>query len=142
MSRAMFVDAVFKQRHSKHKHSLACRRKREEFYLWRLPRRVYKERCIVETPEGLLRRKKKRLKRFDQLVGKNLAKHQTQALSGDFQHMHLTKCTHECAMCIFLFLKIFNFIKEIVHIYIVFFKKVKTIVFVLNLLTCSKIYNF
>ena len=97
---------------------------------------------VLLKHQRVLQRRKKRLKRFVQLVGKNLAKHQTQALSGDFQHMHLTKCTHECAMCIFLFLKIFNFIKEIVHIYIVFFKKVKTIVFVLNLLTCSNIYNF
>ena len=44
-------------------------------------------------------------------------------------------------MCIFLFLKCCNFIKGNVCIYIVFLTKLRLIVFIINLLTCSNIYN-
>ena len=37
-----------------------------------------------------------------------------------------------CVMIIFLFLRCYNFIKKIVHVYIVFLKKVKTTVCILN----------
>ena len=45
-----------------------------------------------------------------------------------------------CAMCIFLFLSFYNFIKGIVYIYIVFFKKFRSLF--LYLQTCSSIFNF
>ena len=46
-----------------------------------------------------------------------------------------------CAMCIFLFLKLYDFIKGIAYVHYIP-KKVKTIVFILNLLTCLNISNF
>ena len=44
-------------------------------------------------------------------------------------------------MCIFLFLEFYNFIKGIAHVNIVFSKKFRSLFFILNLLTCSNIYN-
>ena len=41
-------------------------------------------------------------------------------------------------MCIFFFLKIYNVMKGIMHIYIVFLQKVNVIIF--HLITCSDIY--
>ena len=49
--------------------------------------------------------------------------------------------TVRCAMCIFLSLKFYNFIKGIMRIHIVFLIKPKTDVFIIHLLTCSNIYN-
>ena len=63
-----------------------------------------------------------------------------QALSGDFQrvcgkmHAQILLGVRWCAMSIFLFLKFYNFIKGIMHIHSIF-KKPKTNVFILHLLT-------
>ena len=71
----------------------------------------------------------------------------TQAFSGDFQQVYekmyakITLDVQQCLMCIFLFLKCYNFIKGNVCIYIVFLTKLRLIVFIPNLLTCSNIYN-
>ena len=51
-----------------------------------------------------------------------------QTLSGDFQHAcgkmqaYVPLSVRWCAMCIFVFLRFYNFIKGIVHINIVFLK--------------------
>ena len=56
-----------------------------------------------------------------------------QALSGDFQqargkmHMQILLGMRWCAMCIFLFLKLYSFIKGIMPIYIVFFKNLRQV---------------
>ena len=66
------------------------------------------------------------------------------AIAVDFQpvrdkmHAKITLSVQWCAMCIFLFLEFYNFIKGIGHMYIVFLKKFIPIP---NLLTCSNIYN-
>ena len=63
-----------------------------------------------------------------------------QALSGDFQracgkiHAQILLGVRWCAISIFLFLKFYNFIKEIMRIHCIF-KKRKTNVFILHLLT-------
>ena len=45
-----------------------------------------------------------------------------------------------CAMCIFLFIKFYNFVKVIVCIYIVFLKEIRPLF--LYLTYCSNVYNF
>ena len=45
-----------------------------------------------------------------------------------------------CAMCIFLFIKFYNFVKVIVCIYIVFLKETRPLF--LYLTYCSNVYNF
>ena len=63
-----------------------------------------------------------------------------QALSGDFQrtcgkmHAQILLGVQWCVMSIFLFLKFYNFIKGIMRIHSIF-KKPKTNVFILHLLT-------
>ena len=70
----------------------------------------------------------------------------SEALSGDFQHVHgkihtqIPLGMRWCTMCIFLFLRFYNFIKGIACINIVFLKK--TTIIIRNLLTCSNIYIF
>ena len=69
-----------------------------------------------------------------------------QVLSGDFQHaghkMHAEKLLgmQWCAMCIFLFIKFYNFVKVIVCIYIVFLKETRPLF--LYFTYCSNVYNF
>ena len=71
---------------------------------------------------------------------KHLSNWLNQALSGDFQstygkiHMQILLDMQWCATTIFLFLKFYNFIKVIMHIHTIF-KKPKTNVFILHLLT-------
>ena len=66
--------------------------------------------------------------------------HLLQALSGDFQcaygkmHVQILLGVWWCVMSIFLFLKFYNFIKGIMRIHSIF-KKPKTNVFILHLLT-------
>ena len=52
---------------------------------------------------------------------------ENQALSGDFQHawQNARINTVRCAMCIFLSLKFYNFIKGIMRIHIVFLKNLR-----------------
>ena len=70
-----------------------------------------------------------------------------QALSEDFwgawgkMHMQILLGVWWCVMCIFLFLKCYNFIKGIMHMYTVFLKNLRH-VFLLYLLTFQNIYNF
>ena len=45
--------------------------------------------------------------------------------SGRFRHAQILLGMRWCAMSIFLFLKFYNFIKGIMHIYIVFLKNLK-----------------
>ena len=45
-----------------------------------------------------------------------------------------------CVMCIFLFIKFYNFVKVIVCIYIVFLKEIRPLF--LYLPYCSNVYNF
>ena len=70
----------------------------------------------------------------------------SQTLSGDFQctcgkmHAQILLGVRWCAMYIFLFLKFYNFIEGIMRIHSIF-KKHKTNVFILHLLTFKNIYN-
>ena len=70
-----------------------------------------------------------------------------QALSEDFwgargkMHTQILLGVWWCVMCIFLFLKCYNFIKGIMHMYTVFLKNLSH-VFLLYLLTFQNIYNF
>ena len=69
-----------------------------------------------------------------------------QALSGDFQcvcgkmYAQILLGVRWCAMSTFLFLKLYSFIKGIMWIHSIF-KKPKTNVFILHLLTFKNIYN-
>ena len=69
-----------------------------------------------------------------------------QALSGDFQcacgkmHVQILLGVRWCVMSVFPFLKVYSFIKGIMHIHSIF-KKLKTNVFILYLLTFQNIYN-
>ena len=66
---------------------------------------------------------------------------QRQVLSGDFQHargkMHVQLSPKKS---IFLSLRFYNFIKGIVRIYIIFFKKFRLLF--LYVITCSIIFNY
>ena len=70
-----------------------------------------------------------------------------QALSGDFRracdkmHKQILLGVQCCVMCIFFFLKCYNFINGIMRIYTVFFKNLRH-VFILHLLTFQNIYDF
>ena len=69
-----------------------------------------------------------------------------QTLSGDFQHAcgkmqaYVALSVRWCAMRSFVFLRFYNFIKGIVHIYIVFLKMLGPLL--LYLQTFLNIYNF
>ena len=69
-----------------------------------------------------------------------------QALSGDFQcicgktHVQILLGVWWCVMSIFLFLKLYIFIKRIMHIHSIF-KKSETNVFILHILTFKNVYN-
>ena len=76
-----------------------------------------------------------------------ISRHLKQALSGDFRcvygkiHLQILLGMQWCVMCIFPFLKCYNFIKGIMRIYTVFLKNLRH-VFILHLLIFQNIYNF
>ena len=90
----------------------------------------------------------KKVKEIDRHMGEPMGTFQ--ALSGDFQHdcgkinMSILLSMQCCLMCIFLFLKFYDIIKAIVHIYIVFLKKVGPLILYLTqwlfqiFITCNR----